>query len=29
MMSYVDNLRDWYSPTEFELAQKMARSAGH
>lgn len=28
MLDYVENLRGWYSPAEFELAQKQAKSAG-
>ncbi|HMA49836.1 MAG TPA: TIGR02285 family protein [Magnetospirillaceae bacterium] len=29
MAEYVENLRGWYSPAEFEIAQKLARSTGH
>ena len=28
MLDYVENLRGWYSPAEFETAQKLAKSAG-
>ncbi len=29
MMAYVENLRGWYSPAEFEIAQKMVKSSEH
>jgi uncharacterized protein (TIGR02285 family) len=29
MLDFVDNLRGWYSPAEFEIAQKLAQSGAH